>query len=138
MKITSTGAGARGAYYDRNPLNASVSYSSAGLAPAGTTTRFTYTVPAGRKALLTGGHIRWRRPTAAAPVGLVTFNIQDALVNLGLVRTANNVVEAVEGYALALGQYEVAGTTILGQTTDTSTGGSCDYDASLSITEFDA
>jgi len=66
---SSIAGGARPAYYDRDPVMVNQESSLAALAPHGSTTRFTYTVPSGKKAYMEVSYADVTVITAAAPAG---------------------------------------------------------------------
>jgi hypothetical protein len=133
----------RAAPYDRNPVGKVTEFVGLAIAPVGNTTRFTYTVTAGKKAflgILTAGSTR---VTAAAPVARA-----DAIVNwlpasgggAAILRIFNesNALAAQSYAAMAPSLTLLAGDIIQGQTADNSTGGTMDFTITCATAEFDA
>lgn len=138
----STPASSRAQWYDRNPLAILNTSSLGGVAPHATTTRFTYTVPAGRKALVEVGFVLTERGTAAATaadagaelvitVGATTAFAVDARVN-------SNVVGALAELFGGLNLSLLSGNSIAGQDFDASTTGTMTFVQTMKATEFDA
>jgi hypothetical protein len=133
----------RAQWYDRNPLSKGFSYALDGVAPHGNTARWTYTVPAGRKALIEAATCEIMRQTAAAPVGLyyaeIIANLNDAsfprFIN---VISLDNTVGGRAGQSLNCATILQAGEIITGQTGDPSTAGTVAYRLTCKLTEFDA
>lgn len=141
MRAGSAQATARPFYIDRNPANGSQEYSAANVAPHAATTRFTYTVPAGKKAYLEAATAHARIQTVAAPGARRLVSVQKSVAaNMALLarriytNVANDQVDAQETQLGLLG----AGESINAITEDLSTGGGVDYYISLFRTEFDA
>ena len=140
LKGTST---SRLQYYDRNATDVSINYFNAALAPAGATTRASYTVPANRAARLEGAMALVRRITAAAPVGLYAGQVQLQPGGAGNddVAASFNIGNAIDnGYAVNAGDagHLVAADKIALITQDASTGGTVLFDLTAKLTEFDA
>jgi len=136
-------ASSRPDYFDRNPLAKDLGYSAAGIGPHGSTTRATYTVPAGKKAYLEVIAAHIRRQTAAAPVGLVRalfiytpFGGSSWYPTLITLAT-NGVSDAAHGELSGLGLL-AAGDLIRLLTEDLSTGGTVEYQGIIKAVEFDA
>jgi hypothetical protein len=137
VRLTNTFSG-RPAYYDRNPLDASSQSLQVGIAPLGTTVEITYTVPTGRKAIVTHGYLRLRRVTVAAPVGIAQDFAGTAASSMSVIRNTVNTVDAVEHRDFGASRVCLAGLTVTTQAADLSTGGTMDHESGLSIIEFDA
>ena len=140
MRITSVGAGARGAYYDRNPLEVlTLGYQINGLAPAALTQRATYTVPTGRKAFVNDLSADINRATAAGASGKISAIIHRSTAS-GQWRLSlfNNVVGASATKASGVNRTLLAAAVIVINTEDLSTTGTVDFDIFAYITEFDA
>jgi hypothetical protein len=125
-------------YYDRNPAIQHVIYAATGVAPHGGTSRATYTVPSGKKAIVEAAHVAVTRQTAAAPVGLISFRLTIAGANLGSLYYMRNAVGDYEQLTDLTGGLFPAGTAFDLDTTDASTGGTCAYHGGVKIMEFDA
>lgn len=140
MRLSSL-ASARPAYYDRNAVSVFQAY-LAQTAPHATTTRYTYTVAAGKKLLVEHVGSRLLRTSAAAPVG--QFGIEQQVTNgtnqillserYSLDNTVNAVTDDIRGLACTI----YAGETITGITLDSSTGGLVQYWVSSKGTLYDA
>jgi hypothetical protein len=142
MRVFNLGV-SRPAWYDRGPLEKGQYYQGVAVAPHGGTTRWTYTVPAARKAYIEACFADIMRITAAGVVSLATATF---------VCTLNGAQTSVLGSALlfnnTLGTFDkvivngtitlLAGSVIAAQTSDASTGGTNNYDVSYKATEFDA
>lgn len=139
MKITTSGAANRNAYYDRNPTTlTTLAFASLNVAPHASTQRWTYTVPTGRKAYLSVARVALFRNAAAAPVG----NVEDYMV-------WQNVYPAqLEFFNNAAGAYltdhiphsiiMLAGQNITAFSSDASTGGTVSHWIDAAAMEFDA
>jgi len=143
VRVGTPSAVARPAWHDRNPIPSWQSYEAAGVAPHGATTRWTYTVPAGKKAIMEYAFLSLTRSGAPTTVGtafcflyyqpsggsshiLYDASLRDA--------TVGNVKEIASPTSLMLN----AGDAVRGYTQDTSTGGTIDYILNVKFTEFDA
>lgn len=134
--------GSRPMPWDRNPTVINLS-STASVAPAGATLRWSYQVPAGRKAILNHvycGIIRDNAPTTAGlaqafvritPSGGGTRTILRAAILTSTVGERDHEVADTEVLMSA-------GDLIEGLTWDTSTGGTTNYLLAALLTEFDA
>ncbi|SRR6266849_1198520 len=140
MRITSTGAAARAAFYDRNPLEiTALGFSGANTAPHGGTTRGTYTVPTARKAQIMFVSKDMSRSAVAAPVGAALFRtVLGFASGTGALQLEGNVVGSAAHGESGMGSVLLAGKTTSMQTADGSTGGTIDYDGLTDILEFDA
>lgn len=130
-------------WYDRTPATKGKSYGASGVAPHVATQRWTYTVPANRKAMLESAQIVQMRETAAGPVGRSSSYIAT---------TTSDAVSAVAAYAVmilnAVGNpiadskplqaVLIAGDVVSGNTEDLSTGGTVFYQCNAKLTEYDA
>lgn len=135
--------GARPAPIDRNATNKGHTYSTAGVAPHGATTRFSYTTPAGKKFRIETAQATVIRATAAAPVGQYLAVVLCVLVDANqpwFVYAAsldNNV--AARSYQNATGPIDLQATEqCITSTSDTSTGGTVNYTVAVKGTEYDA
>lgn len=139
MKTTAV---SRGQYYDRNRTSVSMTYNVAAVAPAGFTTRWTYTVPSGRRAFIESIFALQYVAAASAPVGKVTAEIlaTSNTVQAILVSTLDGVGTLGTSKSANAGNSGVliAADNLASQTADVGTGGSKDYKLSTVVTEFDA
>ncbi len=138
MRITNPGQ-ARAYPQDRNPLTINQLY-SATVAPHGVTTRWTYTVPASRKAQMESVLARILRITAAAPVAYADADVAvgNVLSYIAIADLMTNNVGDRISVNLGAAAFLQAGEFVVGRTQDASTGGTISYVASLKATEFDA
>lgn len=130
-------------YYDRSPAQNAFQYVAATIAPHATTARFTYTVPANRKAMIGFLTIEAMRDGAAGAAGAAGANITitpsgSSAKDILDVRQINNNVgtpidAAVSGNAILL-----AGDAFTGNTFDLSTGGTYTYALGAQAIEFDS
>ena len=128
---------ARAAYYDRNPLGVALTDINFQIAPHANTTRGSYTVPALRKAMVTGGNISAERFTVGAPVGAYGASATGG----GQIAKQYSLDNAVGGKVFVpvssggiLNAAQVA--TIFDE--DLSTGGTCSFMKVVNLVEFDA
>jgi hypothetical protein len=144
MRITSTGAGARPAFYDRNPTAKAFGAYQSANAPHGQTTRANYTVPTGRKFSLGAYLAYFDRATAATTIGF-----QSALIDytpsgggiqyIGMVSFyGSNAGDTTKQNVGSGGLVCGAGDLLHSSDGDASTGGTADYNTSIVGTEFDA
>ncbi len=127
---------------ERNPLTIGLAYLAGGVAPHAATTRFTYTVPASRAAILSDVFFSVMRDAAAAPVGLVSARLVLTTLTSGSpwlieVSFIGNTVGDMTQNMLAPALYLRAGETIAAISDDASTGGSARYLLNAALTEFD-
>jgi hypothetical protein len=136
--------GARPAWYDRNAASKCSSY-LATAAPHALTARWTYTVPAGKKALVELLQVGLKRMTAAGTpqVAYVAITVVPSggsgvyLVFADL--TASNNAVGDKDNMSSQGTLNLsAGDEINAKTYDGSTTGTIEYTANMKITEFDA
>lgn len=133
---------ARPAYYDRNAVPKVLSYAQGAIAPHVQTQRWTYTVPAGKKAFIEEIFAQVRRESVAAPAVRIDVQITYAPVSgsnmfIGLpIIYTNNVGDQETEFPPQLGLL-VAGDLIHGDTEDTSTGGTAAYVVAMKFIEFD-
>jgi len=143
VRVGTPSAVARPAWYDRNPISRIDHYWGLTVAPHALTTRLTYTVPAGKKAILEALQVRCIRRTAATTVGLVyavayiTPSGASEKELLDCYLFTNNVGDK-DGQALQGTVTLFAGDVLGLKTYDGSTGGTVDYFLAYKLTEFDA
>jgi len=142
VRVGTPSAVARPHWYDRNPSNIWRQY-AATLGPHSSTQRWSYTVPAGKKALVEFSIACLLRVTAASTVGeayaYVYYTPSGGTGgSLFEVRLLTNGIG--DGKSLIVGQgiMMFAGDQLLGFTGDGSTGGTIEYVIAVKITEFDA
>jgi len=134
---------ARPEWYDRNPAPAAQFYSGSGVAPHSATVRWTYTVPAGKKAMVEFIECAvWRRTaatTAGSSRGFIQYTPQGGSTVV-LLRAEVNTLTLGDKDCVTTGQALVlkAGDALEAITEDLATGGNCDYILNVKITEFDA
>ena len=125
-------------WYQANFLPVNKGYIS-DLAPAGTTNRWTYTVPANRIAMIMSAYCLILRSSAATTLGGA-----DAIIDINALTTRvldaslfTNTVGAT--MQLALGQSAIlkAGDVLTGKTYDGSVGGTVSFGMFANIMEFD-
>lgn len=143
VRVGTPSAVARPDWYDRNPVTRFRAWNAVNLAPHTSTQRWTYTVPAGKKAQLELVQVKVMRATAPTTPGYAYANIRftpsggsvdtliQATIRTGTVGDTDQTVLGVCGVLQA-------GDTIEANSADGSTGGTIDYFATLKITEFDA
>lgn len=142
MRVSSY-AVARPIYYDRNSSTKGKTYQASAVAPHTTTTRWTYTVPAGKAAYVEALNAMIYRDVAPTVVSLAQSIIyivsSDAVTSTVLqVRTYS-----ASTYVFYYGSQSniallKAGDQIYANTFDNSTGGAVTYTIDLKLTEFDA
>ena len=142
MRVSSY-AVARPAAFDRNPVQTVKSYASFSLAPAALTSRWSYTVPAGKRAVMTSGNIFVQRNTVATSVGQNQYEIYVAPVGVGATAfmqfyDSDNTLNRSLTLVISQGPLLNATDVVAAQTRDTSTGGSNNVSISATFTEFDA
>lgn len=112
-------------------------YSAATIAPHGTTTRWTYTCPSNRAAEIEHVQTDWYRDGAAATASLIFCFV---LHSAGHTICRNDGSDAVlfSGHPSDASRpgYLVAGESIVGQTQDSSAGGTMRYSVSAGYREF--
>jgi hypothetical protein len=125
------------AYYDRNPLTASLSFIGSALGPHAQTTRATYTVPSTKKAMLTHATLLIERQVVATTVGQALNNTSVNGPTTFMAGIGTNTVGdrdmAAPGSQLVI----LAGQVVNALTSDVSTGGQVNYLIAVGIQEFD-
>jgi len=134
---------ARPAWYDRNPIQIVADFESWSAGPHTVTDRLTYTVPAGKRALLELAQVKLYRVTAATTAGIARIIL--ALTPSGgsteyilEAHIRGNTVGDKDSAEIASALILMAGDALVLKTVDPSTGGTIDYVGSYKITEFDA
>jgi len=134
---------ARPEWFDRNPVHRFQYYFNNIVAPHADTDRWTYSVPAGKKAfmeLLTCALIRDAAATTAG-WARATIYIQPSggTMQRALWASLYSITQGDKDHAeIGSGPLLYAGDAVKGQTGDGSTGGSVTYLVTAKITEFDA
>jgi len=138
VRLGTPSAVARPEWYDRNPVKIRRNSVGAGISPHSDTERWTYTVPAGKKAIVESLQTTMIRKTAATTAGRPYAHIIVAgIAFLKAVIIGNAIGDRSDptvGPAMVL----VAGETITANTADDSTGGTVDFFVAMTATEFDA
>jgi hypothetical protein len=133
---------ARAAVYDRNPVQKQVSYAAAGVAPHSATSRATYTVTTGKKAIVTRCRVSLIRATASTTAGKASIYVTYAPSggtsgNIALAQHLVTTQGAADRDTIDGVHVMGAGDTLTIYTADGSTGGTVDYDAYITVLEFD-
>lgn len=133
----------RPAWYDRNPTIQEGKYVAASVAPHAQEPRWTYTVPAGKKAFVELAFLRIYRRTAATTVGIWAADIYyqpsgGSSTSHMRISSLDNTVGSEKTLTIGQNMIMLAGDALRGYTEDASTGGTCDYAVIAKITEFDA
>src|SRR5574341_10171 len=131
-------AGARPQPIDRNSIARVQNYDATAVAPHGLTTRWTYTVPTGKKAAVRSLWVAFIRQAVAAPAGEVWAIIGSGAGEPIWLFQNDNTAGATKSAAIGNAFELVAGETINGQTADASTGGNHRYSITAYLLEFDA
>jgi len=134
---------ARDVWGERNALDVSIAYNAGGVAPHGATVRATYTVPTARKAAVQNVSSRVRITTVATTPGIrdayvyyVISAVNYYIVMPMLGNQDNLVSNHSEGY-VGVGSVLPVGSAVSIATYDGSTGGQCEYNISVKMTEYD-
>lgn len=143
MRFFNTQQVARPAPIDRNPINRTLSGSASSAAPHATTIRFSYTVPANRKATCQAARAAVQRNTAATTPGAVQSAIRyqpnaGALFAYLNANVVTNGVNDVSDQSLPSMGDMLAGDYIDGEDADGSTGGTTSPSQAIKIFEYDA
>ncbi len=141
MRYQTPGAGRLQAW-DRAPSTVRLNYEGVGIAPHASVNRWSYTVPAARKAHIQGIQLLIVRVTAAAPVGRINawMRTPDGAGASGTFYAIlwKNAVGDEASFVLGSGVVILAGEQIQAATVDGSTGGTVDYELSAQIMLFDS
>jgi len=143
VRVGTPSAVARPAWYDRNPISRVDSASADGVTPHGATDRLTYTVPAGKKALIEQADAKIWRQTAATTAGevFVAFTVTPGGGSQQFVmRDAffTNAVNDSAKLSMSPNMTLKAGDVFTIATFDGSTGGTTRYRLGYKLTEYDA
>lgn len=128
---------------DRNGVTTLSTSGPATVAPHAPTSRWAYTIPAGKKICSNTIQGAMMRETAAAPVGICNMEVR-VQPSGGSIATAiyriflNNAVDAGIDFLVTPGFMLRAGDYIDCRTTDNSTGGTTIFQTSHTFTEYDA
>jgi hypothetical protein len=130
------------AVHDRNFTDVSLLYGVDAVAPHGQTTRDTYTVPAGKRAVIAAALVSVQRATAPGS-GIARFQADviifaDEITTLLVAKLINNTQGAHTEMAMGLSVSLDEGTIVQLRTFDDSVDGTVDYLLSAHILEFDA
>jgi len=138
------GATARKEWYDRNPASKADSF-GATLVPHAETVRKTYTVPAGKKAMVESLQARVIRVTAATAAGTpyASWRITPSGGSVSsflraLLITGQNAVKDEDKVSIGTTLTLFAGDKLEAATFDDSTAGTVYHYISYKLTEFDA
>lgn len=140
LDIIIPGAGAKSAYYDRNPNPLGpFGGQSLGQGPTAGTQMQSITVPTGKRFYVPGGTLTVERRTAATTVGRIEikFMTSGSILFANVVMTGNNAVGDRATSAVASGLVINAGTIVQVWRFDTSTGGTADYFWVIPVVHFD-
>ncbi len=136
MKVTSY-AVARPAFYDRAAA-ASTQAINIIAAPHAQTYRFSYTVPANRKAYVENIRVYVQRQTVAGTSGTLVSAIAVGTVELKYLAVENNI-PGTQFNDMSTAQVTLyPGDVMTGYTIDTSVGGTVNFVIQSKSTEFDA
>ena len=130
--------GPRLEWYDRNPIDQTVSYVGSNVAPHSLTVRASYTVPTGKKAFIGGAAVEVSRRTVATTIGDVLAYVSFAGETSLNIFHRDNTEGTVERGSLNINGVMLAGASLTLNTQDTSEGGAMNYWISTVIMEFDA
>jgi len=137
MKVTSY-AVARPAYYDRNATSVTNSIAGFSSGPHSTTSRWSTTVPAGKKILIESVFLFMYRVSAPTVNGLTGYFIA---VDAPVLATCNIISSLVLAYStnnLFGNATAYGGSSIAAYSYDLCTGGSVYYDGNFRGTQFDS
>jgi len=130
-------------WYDRNPATRTVYYNGSGVAPHSYISRGSYTVPAGKKAVLELAFIQTYRLAAATTVAAVIADIAftpsgGSAQLLQQLWHMDNTLYVVRDKTVPMSICMQVGDRIDIDTGDGSTGGTNSYIMLLKLTEFNA
>ena len=136
MKLGSLSA-ARPQYYDRNAASVSGNY-GATVGPHAVTTRFTYTVPTGKKCLIEAAYSSIIRASAAGTLGVIALYAGTNTVRAMNLYVYNNTVNTYYSDKAVTQLTVYGGASYYAVSADTSTGGTSEIIIQFNGTEFDA
>ena len=136
MRISSY-AVARPAYYDRNAASVSGNY-GATVGPHAATTRFTYTVPSGKKCVVEAVYAHILRQTAATALGIVQLYSGTNTVRSVNLAAYNNTVYSYYPDKATTQLTVYGGASFTAVSADAGTGGTNEIIIQFNGTEFDA
>lgn len=116
-------------------------YIGSGVSPHSATVRYSYTVPAGRMAVLESAFVETTRATAPTTAGqarcyvVITRNGESSLIILEAT-IFSSTVGVTEWATLGTPITLVGGDAVTLRTIDTSTGGTCNYTGSVMISQY--
>ena len=124
-------------WYQTNFAAKISNYSAADVAPHADTTRWTYTVPASRLAIVTHLLMQFYRKTAATTVNTTTiYVIGPSNLILSLIQSYDNNVGSQSHNIIGQSMILTAGQSLAAHTYDQSTGGTHDFTVSMTAMEF--
>ena len=126
-------------WYQPNFTVVAKSYNGQGIAPHAWTNRWSYTVPANRLAILSGGQVSLYRATAAGTAALTQAEIWDdtAKKEIYIATIRTNTVGDHRDLPITGEAVFLAGEAFISDTTDASTTGTIDYIIATTILVFD-
>ena len=140
MRVSSLGV-ARPAYYDRN-ATFYVQGDTNTYAPHGTTTRWTATIAAGKKAVVEGGVcLLWQATaptTAGTRLAIIRATSGASTADLAVVGSLDGTIGKMYSDKPGYGATIYAGETLSGITSDPSIGGTVLFEVAIKGTQFDA
>jgi hypothetical protein len=132
------------AWYDRAPTMSNKNYQAA-VGPHGATSRFTYTVPAGKKAIVEILSVRLQRETVASPAATASIYItytpsggSASVAVICVLYSTKNAIGDLDKDDLGTTFTMNAGDAIECRSSDGSTGGTISYMAFAKVTEYEA
>ncbi len=130
-------------WYDRNPVRKGFKVEASNMAPHGLTLQGSYTVPVGKKAILSSAQVTAYRTTAATTAGMISLYVVDAFdidPEYFILRALFNLPLVGDSYNESIGLFLLltAGDIISLKSFDLSEGGLLFINMTCSITEFDA
>lgn len=129
--------GPRLEWYDRNPQSVDEGALIDDTAPHSLTTRFTYTVPTGKKCFVELAMVHMLRSAAASSVEKATVEILARGTYVVAAEIETNNVGDRASMVVGRNCIMLAGDVIAGRTVDGSTGGTIDYMLGFMGIEFD-
>ena len=130
--------GPRLEWYDRNPSGKEWGYSGTGVGPHGLTTRFSYTVPTGKKFILENAYAITIRATVAGTPGYAFCGVSARLYGVVQAKMLSNNVADIDSMNVGRSVIMKAGEALKGDSQDTSTDGTMTYEVIAHGIEFDA